>query len=187
MKSSPPLVLHPEVAEAVRSGRPVVALESTLIAHGLPWPTNLETARAAEDAVRAAGAAVPDLIKDIKKNSGAGRVLAVELLAQIGVEDKEKLAALEELMVDPDFSVRMHSVRMIGKKNPNHKTVVTVLIEGLQSKEAYQRKMAAETLETVHPTDDAVLEVLAAATKDRDPGVRQAAGRALKKLKAKTP
>ena len=36
--------------------RPTVALESTVIAHGLPWPANLETARAAEEAVRAAGA-----------------------------------------------------------------------------------------------------------------------------------
>lgn len=44
------------MAEAVRLNRPVVALESTLIAHGLPWPLNLETARAAEAAVRAEGA-----------------------------------------------------------------------------------------------------------------------------------
>jgi pseudouridine-5'-phosphate glycosidase len=44
-----------EVRTAVSAGRPVVALESTLIAHGLPWPTNLETARAAEAAVREAG------------------------------------------------------------------------------------------------------------------------------------
>jgi pseudouridine-5'-phosphate glycosidase len=50
------LTLHPEVEEAVRSGRPVVALESTLIAHGLPWPLNLQTAREAEAAVRAEGA-----------------------------------------------------------------------------------------------------------------------------------
>ena len=45
--------LRPEAAAALRAGRPVVALESTLIAHGLPWPINLETARAAEAAVRA--------------------------------------------------------------------------------------------------------------------------------------
>src|SRR5437764_8771273 len=44
------------VREALEGGVPVVALESTLIAHGLPWPRNLETARAAEAAVRAAGA-----------------------------------------------------------------------------------------------------------------------------------
>lgn len=45
-----------EVRSAVASGRPVVALESTLIAHGLPWPVNLETARESEAAVRGAGA-----------------------------------------------------------------------------------------------------------------------------------
>ena len=40
----------------MRAGRPVVALESTLITHGLPWPVNLETALACEAAIRAAGA-----------------------------------------------------------------------------------------------------------------------------------
>src|SRR5437764_1357543 len=50
------LDIRPEVASALSSGRPVVALESTLIAHGLPWPVNLETARQAEQAVRAEGA-----------------------------------------------------------------------------------------------------------------------------------
>jgi pseudouridine-5'-phosphate glycosidase len=50
------LAVRPEVARAVAERRPVVALESTLIAHGLPWPLNLETAFAAEEAVRAEGA-----------------------------------------------------------------------------------------------------------------------------------
>src|SRR3954451_14891303 len=45
-----------KVATSLRERRPVVALESTLIAHGLPWPVNLETARESEAAVRAAGA-----------------------------------------------------------------------------------------------------------------------------------
>ena len=44
------------VARAIDTGGPVVALESTIITHGMPWPRNLETARAVEDAVRAAGA-----------------------------------------------------------------------------------------------------------------------------------
>ena len=44
------------VQSALAAGRPVVALESTLIAHGLPWPLNVETARESEAAVRAAGA-----------------------------------------------------------------------------------------------------------------------------------
>jgi pseudouridylate synthase len=50
------LTVTDEVRSALEEGRPVVALESTLIAHGLPLPTNLETARAAERAVREAGA-----------------------------------------------------------------------------------------------------------------------------------
>ena len=50
------LTVSEEVRAALGPGRPVVALESTLIAHGLPWPTNLETARESEDAVRAGGA-----------------------------------------------------------------------------------------------------------------------------------
>ena len=50
-----PVVAEP-VAAAIAAGRPVVALESTIIAHGLPHPRNLETARALEAAVREAGA-----------------------------------------------------------------------------------------------------------------------------------
>ena len=45
-----------EVREALASGRPVVALESTLISHGLPYPQNLEVAQASEAAVRESGA-----------------------------------------------------------------------------------------------------------------------------------
>jgi pseudouridine-5'-phosphate glycosidase len=56
MAVSARLHIHPEVAQAIRQGAPVVALESTLIAHGLPWPLNLETARAAEAAILAEGA-----------------------------------------------------------------------------------------------------------------------------------
>ncbi|WP_348272787.1 pseudouridine-5'-phosphate glycosidase [Pannonibacter tanglangensis] len=45
-----------EVAEARSAGRPVVALESTIITHGMPWPQNVETARQVEADIRAAGA-----------------------------------------------------------------------------------------------------------------------------------
>jgi pseudouridine-5'-phosphate glycosidase len=50
------LVLDPEVRAALLEGRPVVALESTLISHGLPYPHNLGVAEASEAAVRDAGA-----------------------------------------------------------------------------------------------------------------------------------
>jgi pseudouridine-5'-phosphate glycosidase len=52
----PELTLSRDVATALAEGRPVVALESTLITHGLPYPINVETALAMEDAVRAGGA-----------------------------------------------------------------------------------------------------------------------------------
>jgi pseudouridine-5'-phosphate glycosidase len=50
------LAVAPEVAAALAGGRPVVALESTIVAHGLPRPDNLRIAREIEQAVRAGGA-----------------------------------------------------------------------------------------------------------------------------------
>jgi pseudouridine-5'-phosphate glycosidase len=51
-----PLVFAPEVAAARAAGRPLVALESTIVTHGMPFPANLDAARAVEADVRAAGA-----------------------------------------------------------------------------------------------------------------------------------
>ncbi len=50
------LEINEEVKEALAKGRSVVALESTIIAHGMPYPKNVETALAVEDVVRANGA-----------------------------------------------------------------------------------------------------------------------------------
>jgi len=83
------LRVAPEVADALSEGRPVVALESTLISHGLPYPQNLEVARASEAAVRASGA-VP---ATVAVHDGA---LLVGLDA----------AALEALATAPSGSVR---------------------------------------------------------------------------------
>jgi pseudouridine-5'-phosphate glycosidase len=72
-----------EVAAALQARRPVVALESTLIAHGLPWPINLQTALDSEQAVRDAGA-VPATIAvmngrpTIGLNSDQVRTLATD-------------------------------------------------------------------------------------------------------------
>jgi len=54
--TNPHLALSAEVAAALAAGRPVVALESTVLTHGLPFPHNLDTARAVEAAVRDGGA-----------------------------------------------------------------------------------------------------------------------------------
>ncbi|MBQ2433269.1 MAG: pseudouridine-5'-phosphate glycosidase, partial [Clostridia bacterium] len=45
-----------EVKEALATGKPVVALESTIISHGMPYPKNVETALLVEQAVREEGA-----------------------------------------------------------------------------------------------------------------------------------
>jgi pseudouridine-5'-phosphate glycosidase len=81
--------MSPEVADALVAGTPVVALESTLISHGLPYPQNLEVATASEAAVRATGA-VP---ATVAIHDGA-------LL--VGLEP----AALEALATAPAGSVR---------------------------------------------------------------------------------
>ncbi|WP_114394392.1 pseudouridine-5'-phosphate glycosidase [Oleisolibacter albus] len=79
------LSIHPDVATALKANRPVVALESTLISHGLPHPTNVETAKALEAAVRAGGA-VPATIAVLDGRIRVGLDDAdLERLAQPGV------------------------------------------------------------------------------------------------------
>jgi pseudouridine-5'-phosphate glycosidase len=50
------IVFSPEVHKALKEGAAIVALESTIISHGMPFPQNLETARAVEAVVRENGA-----------------------------------------------------------------------------------------------------------------------------------
>ena len=79
-----PLSFTPEVRAALDAGRPVVALESTIITHGMPFPQNVEAARAVEAEVRKGGA-VPATIAVM-----GGRI-------HIGLSD----AALDELGQTP--------------------------------------------------------------------------------------
>lgn len=65
------LDIHPDVAAALAAHRPVVALESTIISHGMPYPQNVETALRVEAEVRAHGA-VPATIAIIDGRLKAG-------------------------------------------------------------------------------------------------------------------
>ena len=56
MELHPYLDLSPEVAAALAAGKPVVALESTIISHGMPYPQNVQTALAVENIIRQNGA-----------------------------------------------------------------------------------------------------------------------------------
>jgi pseudouridine-5'-phosphate glycosidase len=94
------LLIHPEVAEALDAGRPVVALESTIISHGLPRPDNLRIAREIESAVRAGGA-VP------------ATIAVVDGQARIGLDD----AALERVAGDPDVTkVSVRDVAVVAAR-----------------------------------------------------------------------
>ena len=65
------LDIAPEVAEALAAGKPVVALESTIISHGMPYPQNVETALNVEKIIRDGGA-VPATIAIIGGRLKAG-------------------------------------------------------------------------------------------------------------------
>lgn len=67
----PHLDISPEVADAVAAGKPVVALESTIITHGMPFPQNLEMAQTVEADIRAEGA-VPATIAVMHGKMKAG-------------------------------------------------------------------------------------------------------------------
>lgn len=78
---TPDLDVLPEVAGALTRGAPVVALESTVIAHGLPWPENLAMGRRLEAVVRESGA-VPATVA----------VLGGRLRVGLGLDELEHLA-----------------------------------------------------------------------------------------------
>jgi pseudouridine-5'-phosphate glycosidase len=91
--------IAPEVADALAGGRPVVALESTLISHGLPRPRNLEVARALEESVRRGGA-VPATIAVLDGEVRVGlddaaleAVAGRDDVVKCGVRDLAPLAA----------------------------------------------------------------------------------------------
>jgi len=92
------LVVRREVREALAADTPVVALESTLISHGLPYPANLDVARAAEAAVRKGGA-VPATVA-----IHDGRLM-------VGLDDGD----LEALATAPEGSV-MKAARSAGPR-----------------------------------------------------------------------
>jgi pseudouridine-5'-phosphate glycosidase len=93
------MLIAPEVADALAGGRPVVALESTLISHGLPRPRNLDVAREVEAAVRRGGA-VPATVAVLDGEVRVGlddealeAVASHDDVVKCGVRDLAPLAA----------------------------------------------------------------------------------------------
>ena len=83
------LQIHPEVREAIESGKPLVALESTIIAHGMPYPENVETAKKLCSIIRKRGC-VPAIVA---VDSGKIQVgITDELLERLATEEVYKIS-----------------------------------------------------------------------------------------------
>ena len=79
--------LSPEVAAAAAAGQPLVALETTIVTHGMPWPENVATALGVEEVVRAAGA-VPATIA----------IIDGEIRVGLSADELEALAKMTGVM-----------------------------------------------------------------------------------------
>jgi pseudouridine-5'-phosphate glycosidase len=90
------LDISPEVAAALKKGLPVVALESTIISHGMPYPENVETARALEDTIRKNGA-VPATMAILGGRIKAG--LSKEQIEYLGKAEGIRKASRRDLPV----------------------------------------------------------------------------------------
>ena len=88
------LQIHPTVAQALQQGKPVVALESTIISHGMPYPKNIETALAVEEIITQNGA-VPATIAIINGKCCVG--LSREDIETFGKEKEVWKVSLRDM------------------------------------------------------------------------------------------
>lgn len=109
------LSIHPAIVEALETNRPIVALESTIIAHGLPYPVNKQTAYSLEKIIREAGA-VPATIAIIEGKIKVG----------LSTDDLELIASENEQVVK--VSRRDLPLVIARKKNGATTVAATMLI-----------------------------------------------------------
>lgn len=118
-----PLIVAPEVSEALQAGRPVVALESTIVSHGMPYPDNLAMARAVAAIVRNNGA-VP------------ATIAVIGGIFRIGLDD----ATLEAFAADrtaSKASSRDLAVIAVRKGNAGTTVSATMLLAALAGIEVF--------------------------------------------------
>jgi pseudouridine-5'-phosphate glycosidase len=131
MKPLPPLDVRPEVAAALREGRPVVALTSAPMAHSLPWPINLEAAREAEATVRREGA-VPATIAVLEGRPTVG--LSAEELEGLASGDSAFRASRRDLpaaIIDGHTAATTLSANLILAHQAGIRLLVTGGVGGL--------------------------------------------------------
>jgi pseudouridine-5'-phosphate glycosidase len=126
------------VRDALQAGRPVVALESTVITHGLPWPHNLELARRMEATVRAQGACPATIA-----------VLGGEVKVGLNAAELEYLGQAKNVM---KVSRRDYPV-VVAQKRMRMKAVAVVVVSHRQTRPHSRphRTRSAPSHKTVRP------------------------------------
>lgn len=125
------LQYSPEVQEALQSGAPIVALESTIITHGMPFPQNMETARVVEQDIRNAGA-VPATIAVLEGQLHIGLTdPQLEQLAQADDVLKLSRADLAVCMTEGRTGATTVAATMIAAKAAGIKVFATGGIGGV--------------------------------------------------------
>ncbi|CDH53349.1 indigoidine synthase a family protein [Lichtheimia corymbifera JMRC:FSU:9682] len=114
LPSARQFTITPEIQKALAANGPVVALESTIISHGMPYPQNVETARAVQDIVRDNGA-IPATIAILK-----GRV-------HIGLDD-DTLETLGKLGAEAQKTSRRDLASVVAQGKSGATTVASTMI-----------------------------------------------------------
>ena len=134
MNLNPYLDVAPEVAAAVAAGKPVVALESTIISHGMPYPQNVETALKVEQIIRDSGA-VPATIAILGGRLKAG--LTAEEIEYLGKKGQDVTKASRR-----DLAV------LVSRKADGATTVTTTMVVCAGAKSILDLGLTLEYLET---------------------------------------
>src|SRR2546429_451789 len=122
---SPYIALSDEVQTALQAQQPVVALESTVIAHGLPYPANIEVAQAMESTIRA-DAAIPELSRSPVLVVCAGAKSILDLDLTLEYLETQGVPVIGWQTDDfPAFYVR-HSGRPLAHRADNVDTIAAI-------------------------------------------------------------
>jgi pseudouridylate synthase len=129
------MFINPTVRAALNTGQPVVALESTVITHGLPYPQNVETALAMEDAVREAGATpvtiavlkgeitagiTPDDIERLGNAKGVRKCSRRDLPIAVGLKEDAATTVAGTMIVAHMAGIRVFATGGIGGVHRGH-------------------------------------------------------------------
>jgi pseudouridylate synthase len=148
MKDAAFLNIAPEVQAALDDGQPVVALESTIITHGMPYPRNVETALQVEAQVHACGA-VPATIAILQGKLKIGlSTLEIEQLGQVGLRaEKASRRDLPVLLSQGKDGATTVAATMIAAERAGIRLFATGGIGGVHRKAAQTMDISADLQE----------------------------------------